>query len=335
MKKILAIKNRRLGDTALWTASLEALREFIGGPVDIAYPAAYAPLFELDPRFNQHYLLEPSLSSRWDNLRKIRQVNYDAVLNFHANNETAILTFLSKGKTRFIHHHHRTPRFTKYSSTIPHVGVPMSAIERDLNVVRGLGWSGASPNPKLFVGSATKQKGEKLLGLSTQSGLKNVALSISASRQSKQWALEKFISLAKILKDRYQLFVLYDFPPVSALWGNLKKLTHTIHTPDLTSLLGCLTHMDGFIGADSGVKHLAAALEIPTVTLFGPESIGEWHGYPTEKHRAIQIPVLCRDQNTETPNYAWCGYGICPLASHACMSQISPEMIVQEIGSIL
>jgi ADP-heptose:LPS heptosyltransferase len=335
MKKILAIKQRRLGDTALWTSALEALHG-ICSTLDIAYPSAYSALFDGDPRFDKQYLLTDDFSSQLRILKEIRESGYDAVLSFHANNRTAYLTRFSKSPIRLIHPHSRTPHHNSFSNLIPNVGVPMSAIERDLNVVRGLGWSGQSPKTRLFVSQETKNIGAKILApYMDSSGKKRIGLSVNASRLSKQWPLENFISLTQSLSEEAQVFIFYDFFPVSPLWEKITQKATVIHTPDLKSLMGCLSFMDGFMGADSGVKHIAAALNIPTVTVFGPESVGEWHGYDPVQHKAIQVSVQCRNQNPENPEFAWCGEEICPLASHACLSQITPNQVLKEIRSLI
>jgi len=89
------------------------------------------------------------------------------------------------------------------------------------------------------------------------------------------------------------------------------------------------------VGSDSGVKHLACAFNIPTVTLFGPESVGEWHGYDSVRHRVIQKPVGCRNENGESPAYGWCGETVCPLSSHACMTQITPAEVAANLAHVL
>jgi ADP-heptose:LPS heptosyltransferase len=335
MKKVLAIKQRRLGDTALWTASLEALRE-ICSSVDIAYPSSYSALFDSDPRFGKQYLLSDDLSSQIRTLKEIRESNYDAVLSFHSNTRTAYLTRFSKSSIKLIHRHSRTPHYNSFSKPIPNLGVPMSAIERDLNVVRGLGWSGKSPKTRLILNQEAKIIGDRVLSPHLNgSKKKKIALSVNASRLSKQWPLENFISLAQLLAEEAQVFLFYDVAPKSMLWKKTIETTTAIQTPDLKSLLGCLNLMDGFMGADSGVKHIAAALNIPTVTVFGPESVGEWHGYDPVQHRAIQVSVQCRNQNPENPDFSWCGEEICPLGSHACLTTISPEQVLKEIKSVI
>ena len=102
-------------------------------------------------------------------------------------------------------------------------------------------------------------------------------------------------------------------------------------TPALSDALGLMGLARGFVGSDSGLKHMAAALNVPTLTLFGPESMGEWHCYDSDIHRTIQRTVPCRFHDRETPEFAWCGESVCPLGSHACMNLISVDEVKEEI----
>lgn len=58
---------------------------------------------------------------------------------------------------------------------------------------------------------------------------------------------------------------------------------------DLLSVAGVLTHVDLFIGHDSGLTHLAAALHLSTVALFGPTDPRRW------APRGPQVTVLTGD----------------------------------------
>ena len=164
-----------------------------------------------------------------------------------------------------------------------------------------------------------------------------IALSVSASRPSKLWGLEKYIRLTEMLREMGQPVILYDdikaLPAPFFEW--IKKWAIPVHTAKLSTLMGCLGHAKLFIGSDSGVKHVAAALGTPTLTLFGPESVGEWHGYPKDHHRYLQIPVPCRFNDPEPKEFSWCGVERCPLASHVCLSLISPEMVLAEAQQLL
>jgi ADP-heptose:LPS heptosyltransferase len=66
--------------------------------------------------------------------------------------------------------------------------------------------------------------------------------------------------------------------------------------PPLETLAGVLVHACVFLGHDSGVTHLAAALQVPTVALFGPTDPLQWA--PRGGHVFIVRGGLCtcRDQ---------------------------------------
>ena len=54
-KRILAVKWRQLGDTILWTAALQALKEWDpAASLNLALPTPYLPLFANDDRFDRH-----------------------------------------------------------------------------------------------------------------------------------------------------------------------------------------------------------------------------------------------------------------------------------------
>lgn len=57
----------------------------------------------------------------------------------------------------------------------------------------------------------------------------------------------------------------------------------------LTDLAGALAHADAFCGHDSGITHLAAALGVPTLALFGPTDPERW-GPRGPRVRCLRAP---------------------------------------------
>ena len=84
-----------------------------------------------------------------------------------------------------------------------------------------------------------------------------------------------------------------------------------------------------YVGNDSGPKHLAVAVGVPTFTFFGPEDPGEWHPYPRAAHPVFFRPGLdCRRED----NGRWCGLEECNLqgaARHRCMEELDPLDVVE------
>ncbi len=71
-----------------------------------------------------------------------------------------------------------------------------------------------------------------------------------------------------------------------------------------------------YLGNDSGVSHLAAALGVPSVVLFGPTDPAQWRPWGSRVHviRAAYPCSPCGD-----------GYRRCP--EQACLEAITPEMV--------
>lgn len=325
--KILAIKARRLGDTVLWTSALEALSSLKPERLDIAYSKFYEELFLNDTRFHHQYLLSPSLKENARFRKDWSKAQYDYVLNFHASPSTSLLSSLSCAKEKVIHYHDRGGKTATGSLPIPNLGQPMSAIERDLNVVRAMGWSGLSPQTKILFHSPSPVVKKRII------------FGLGASRPAKQYSLEYFLRAARLLKDNYEVIFNYDseniFKDNLFLKKELGNYGTFSHTKSLKELMQLLVTCELYVGPDSGVKHLAIALGTKTLTLFGPESIGEWHGYDLEMHKTMQIDMVCRDEDSADKKFAWCGAYRCPHGSHACMNLILPEEVVAVIQKTL
>lgn len=76
---------------------------------------------------------------------------------------------------------------------------------------------------------------------------------------------------------------------VASLCEVCEKPPPVLEQLDLLSVAGILAHVDLFVGHDSGLTHLAAALHLPTVALFGPTDFRRW------APRGPQVTVLTGD----------------------------------------
>lgn len=85
---------------------------------------------------------------------------------------------------------------------------------------------------------------------------------------AKQWPLEAYDELGRILKARGVDLVLSISQPQAALLQNLRYV-HA-HSSSLRGLIYATRRAEAVIGVDSGPLHLAAALGKPGVALFGP-----------------------------------------------------------------
>jgi ADP-heptose:LPS heptosyltransferase len=74
------------------------------------------------------------------------------------------------------------------------------------------------------------------------------------------------------------------------------------------------------IGNDTGIVHIAAAMDIPVIMLFGPTTSTD--GFWCHDGIALELPMYCRPCSRF-------GGSICPFDDHACLENITPKMVWQ------
>ena len=90
---------------------------------------------------------------------------------------------------------------------------------------------------------------------------------------SKQWPEAHWVALARIARDAgYAVHLPWGSPEERARAGRIRDQAGGVRLPrlDLAGLAAELAGAAGVVGLDSGLAHLAAALGVPAVTLFGP-----------------------------------------------------------------
>ena len=110
----------------------------------------------------------------------------------------------------------------------------------------------------------------------------------------KRWPLNHFIKLINNLTDQ-AIQVAVSVGPAEAtmlqeLTAKLPISCPVLTAPGIPQLAGLLESADLFIGNDSGPSHLAAALETPTLALFGPTNPQTWSPRGTSV-RVLQAPT--------------------------------------------
>ncbi len=90
----------------------------------------------------------------------------------------------------------------------------------------------------------------------------------------KNWPPDRFAELARALPD---VLVLAG-PAEEERLGEIEDACpgRLLFSPDWELLVGALVLATGYVGNDSGITHLAAALGAPTVALFGPTDAAMW-----------------------------------------------------------
>ncbi|MEW5981510.1 MAG: lipopolysaccharide heptosyltransferase II [Acidobacteriota bacterium] len=98
---------------------------------------------------------------------------------------------------------------------------------------------------------------------------------------------------------------------------------------DLQDLAGVMAHCSAFLSNDSGATHLAAAIGLPVVAVFGPTDervtapLGRVSGGVHRPVRAVVGRAWCRP----------CGLRECPI-DHRCMVRVSVDQVVGAVKDV-
>jgi heptosyltransferase III len=168
----------------------------------------------------------------------------------------------------------------------------------------------------------TMEKGEQWL---SERGWKYtdslVALHPGAGSKSKRWPLPRFVQLGRHLSNQAKEKLLIVEGPAEP--GIAEQMAReigdawTIESLPLNVLAAVLVRARLFVGNDSGISHLAAALGIPTVVLFGPTLPQHWAPLGPD------VTVLRDSRGCKGCD------SVTGTDEHSCMENIEVETLIQ------
>src|SRR5579871_4022523 len=115
---------------------------------------------------------------------------------------------------------------------------------------------------------------------------------------ARRWPAERFASVADALaRDGLQIAIVAgpeDGDTVSAMQHAMHAaVSAIIDVPSPRRLASMLQQAVLFVGNDSGVMHMAAAVGVPVVAVFGLSNDRAWGPYPLSAHRVVRLDLPC------------------------------------------
>lgn len=192
-----------------------------------------------------------------------------------------------------------------------------------------------SSAPCLHLTATERQHARQFLGAAFRP---LIVLCVDAGMPIKRWPAENFVAVGQVLQTRYgaTILVAEGAEPalakaiVTAIAGSARILPRG----SLRYLAAILAEADLVIAADTGPARIAAALAVPTITLFGPS----WHGRygQPSPHLNLQSYPTCPERNVANFTEQACWYsGQCPLEWNTCLENIQPDRVIDAAISLL
>lgn len=298
MKRIAIIKLSAMGDIIHAMVALQHIkRQYPNLQIDWFVESAFAPILENNPDINEIIKLDlksikkdkKEIINQIKLIKKYEKNSYDLVIDVQGLIKSAIVSFfLGKNRVGFSKNSTREKLASFFYTKKVDIAYDKNAIERNVKVLsQALNFEIAKDDilnkkPFLFYKNENEVIYEYL-----SKDKKNVLFVIGASWPSKMYSKEKFAKIINNLDENCLI-----------TWGNeaekdiadfIANISKAKVLPklDLNSLKAIMSKVDLVIGNDTGPTHMAWALNIPSITLFG-NTPGYRNTYITNTNKIIE-----------------------------------------------
>lgn len=336
-KNVIVKMPNWIGDAVMATPVLQDLRgAFPEARLTALCQSNIAPLLESDPNLNEVIAYKkPSgwihRAEHYDVISPLQQGEYDLGI-LMTNSFTSAWWFWRGGVQRRIGYAGNlrswlltdaVPKPKKietqhlvitYKMLLEPLGIPVSATA-----------------PKLFL-SADEERYKKTFFETNNIKADDVVLGINpgaAYGTAKCWPPERFKELTKMMLDHPNIFVVYfgdqsSAPMIDAICQEMpqERVLNLAGKTNLRQLIALISACSVFLTNDSGPMHLASALKIPLVALFG--STSDIKTGPYNGGLVIHKHVECSP----------CYKRVCPI-DFRCMTRISAEEVQQQLDKLI
>ena len=301
--------------------ALRAIRErFPKAHIAILAKPSVADLYTYEPFANE--IIVYNLQSSWSMGRHLRERQFDCAILLQNAFEAAWIAWLAKIPTRIGYKRDGRQLLLTRAVDVPRPGeIPRHERFYYLELLRRAGLIDALPeSDAIRLGSRKLPNGKRIIGVSPG----------AAYGTAKRWLPERFAEAAGALAEaRGASIALFGTKSERGLCDevaqrlNGREVTNYAGETTLAQFIDLAAGCELFLTNDSGSMHIASALGVPTVAIFG--ATDDTTTGPTGMNaRVVRQPVDCSP----------CLLRECPI-DHRCMTRVSAERVVKEALSLL
>jgi heptosyltransferase-2 len=341
--KIAVFLPNWLGDLAMATPTLRAMRRHFGREakiIGILRPYLIDILGGTD-WFDELWPFDPMAKDRsirdWSVGRRMRREEFDTAVLLTNSLRTAMMAWLSRAKRRIGYARYwRGPLLTDKLSYRRFQGriLPEPMVESYLAVARALGCGEESPRLELRTTEADERSADAVFAkLNLRTDRRVVLLNSSgAFGGAKLWPVEYFGELARRIvhvtghdvlvvcgpKERETARRIVDIAACDRVFSMADQPL------DLGTSKACMSRTRLMVSTDSGPRHVAAAMGLAIVALYGP-MLPVWSENPTQQAVNLALDLPC----------IGCHQRVCPLGHHRCMRDLTVDCVFGEVVKLL
>jgi len=305
--KILIELPTWLGDAVMATSAIENIINFYND-VEITFIGSFVSIEALKnhPKVVKTLILDKKYTSLYKIAKELG--NFDVFFSFRSSIRTKFLKFLISAKKKYqfdknkYQNRHQVEKYNDFVN---------DSLSIDLTAEK----------LQIYGYNIAKSK-KKILGI-------NPGASYGSA---KRWYPQEFAKVASELSSKYDI-VIFGGPDETdiandieqALIDNgIKNYNNLAGNTNITELIDKIANLDLFITGDSGPMHVAAAFQVPTVSIFGPTKDDETSQWMNKKSIIVKKNLDCQP----------CMQRTCPLQHHNCMNLIKAVDVLGAVKNL-
>ncbi|GAA8569976.1 lipopolysaccharide heptosyltransferase I [Helicobacter pylori] len=283
--KIAIVRLSALGDIIVSAVFLALIKErFTNAQIEWFVDERFGAILEHSPYIDKlHSIALKSALTTFNPLKifklfkSLRAYEYDIVIDMQGLIKSALITQMLKApkKVGFDYASAREGLSAFFYSQKVSIAYNEPILKRNftllshaLNLPKKEILEGLSSRSKVF----SYQDSPKIDALNLNKNKPKILFVLETSKINKTYPIERFKELALALEN-FQICLLWHASEdkANALYGALKNQRDVLLLPKLTlnEVKALLFKMDLIIGGDTGITHLAWALQKPSITLYG------------------------------------------------------------------
>ncbi len=345
--RVLVIKLSAIGDVVLTTGSLKALRDqFPDADIQCLTSPEGAAVLRRCPYLNDIIVFDPNNKGLapacrqagrvWAVGRILRRRRFDKVVDLQNNRISHGLSFLSMAPQTYGYDNGKFSFLLNHKIRDDVVG--LSPVEHQFRVLGLLGIAyGPGIALELWPSDKDQEYARALLESEWMGNTQEIVglnLAASAKWPTKNWPAVHIARLCDLLGAQNIRVILTgqdkDKTLARCVINKAKaKPANFVGKTNIVQLAALLSRCRVYVSPDSAPLHVASAMGVPVVALFGPTDPRR-HMPPCLPAGGRASIVLKKDMKC-----APCYSGQCRIRTHACMEEITPEEVFKKIKELI
>ncbi len=333
--KILVIKPSSLGDVIHALPFLKAVKDtFPDSGIDWIISRNLQDILDANPLINELIVIDKDSWKDIMNLRRtsreiynlkktLKEKHYDMVIDLQGLLRSGVISLFTSSPLRIGFDNAREGSKHLYNKRVS-VNMISHAVDKNLEVAKAIGAEVKGIEFPLYVDESVREKAKSLISDIDE----YIIIFPSARWHTKRWPIENFASLISGLSIQCIIAGSRSDRLMAQRISELSTKTplNLCGKTDLKSLAALISDARIVISGDTGPMHIAVALDVPVVALFGPTDPMRTGPYGWQDNKNLTVI------KSNTP-CSPCFKKRCK--DPFCMSSISVEMVMKEVKSLL